>query len=197
MELTREAIAGVGLTCVQGKYYPVKEVDDLLDDIAESADKLQETLRQASRLRTPEQEELAKLREYARYAREEIRQLRERIDLHDRAVYDSSTVLRLADQQARDTLERARMERAAILADAERRHARIIASNRAAYYSAMQFRQDMRCQYQDFEDQIGQAMRTLLYQANAQGRITAGAEGTPEPQADVQPEPDEKGDGVA
>ncbi len=174
MDLTKEAIANIRLTCVQNKYYPVKEVDDLLDDISESADQLQNRLQDMTHVSDPERDELERLRKYELYAREEIRQLRERVDLHDRSVYDSSTILRLADQQARDIVERAKMERNTILKDTEQRHARITAANRSAYYSALQFRQDLQRQFAELEDQLERAMNALLLADNTQGCIAAG-----------------------
>ncbi len=176
MDLTKEAIANIRLTCVQNKYYPVKEVDDLLDDISESADQLQNRLQDMTHVSDPERDELERLRKYELYAREEIRQLRERVDLHDRSVYDSSTILRLADQQARDIVERAKMERNTILKDTEQRHARITAANRSAYYSALQFRQDLQRQFAELEDQLERAMNALLLADNTQGCIAAGTQ---------------------
>jgi cell division septum initiation protein DivIVA len=174
MELTKEAIANIRLTCVQNKYYPVKEVDDLLDDISESADRLQSKLEDTVHLSDPERDELDRLRKFELYAREEIRQLRERVDMHDRSVYDSSTILRLADQQARDIVERAKMQRATILKDTEQRHARIIASNRSAYYSALQFKQDLHQQFEELEEQLERAMNALLLADNTQSCISDG-----------------------
>lgn len=174
MELTKEAIANIRLTCVQNKYYPVKEVDDLLDDISESADRLQSKLEDTVHLSDPERDELDRLRKFELYAREEIRRLRERVDMHDRSVYDSSTILRLADQQARDIVERAKMQRATILKDTEQRHARIIASNRSAYYSALQFKQDLHQQFEELEEQLERAMNALLLADNTQSCISDG-----------------------
>ncbi len=197
MELTKEAIANVRLTCVQNKFYPVKEVDDLLDDISEAADQLQNKLQDINRLSDPERDELERLRKYELYAQEELRQLRERVDLHDRSVYDSSTILRLADQQARDIVERAKMERATILKDTEQRHARIIAANRSAYYSALQFKQDLHQQFEDLEDQLERAMNALLLADSTQGCIAAGIQGEPDHPSGSESESDEKGNPVA
>jgi cell division septum initiation protein DivIVA len=197
MELTKEAIANIRLTCVQNKYYPVKEVDDLLDDISESADRLQNQLQEMTHLSDPEREELERLRKYELYAREEIRQLRERVDLHDRSVYDSSTILRLADQQARDIVERAKMERATVLTDAEQRHARIIAANRSAYYSALQFKQDLHRQFEDLEDQLERAMNALLLADTTQGCIAAGMRDETESAPKEESESSEKGSNLA
>ena len=36
MELTKQAVANIRLTCVQNKYYIAQEVDNLLDEISES-----------------------------------------------------------------------------------------------------------------------------------------------------------------
>lgn len=174
MELTKEAITNIRLTCVQNKYYPVKEVDDLLDDISEASEQLQNKLQEMNRLSDPERDELERLRKYELFAREQIRQLREQNELHDRSIYDSSTILRLADQQARDIVERAKMERATILKDTEQRHARIIAANRSAYYSALQFKQDLRRQFDDLDGQLDRAMNALLLADNTQGYISAG-----------------------
>jgi len=197
MELTEEAIANIRLTCVQNKYYPVKEVDDLLDDISESAGQLQNKIQEMNRLSDPERDELERLRKYESFAREEIRQLREQIDLHDRAVYDSSTMLRIADQQARDIVERAKMERATILKDTEQRHARIIAANRSAYYSALQFKQDLHQQFEDLEAQLERAMNALLLADSSQGCISAGAQAQANRSSGKEGDPDGKGSTVA
>ncbi len=197
MDLTKEAIANIRLTCVQNKYYPVKEVDDLLDDISESADQLQSRIQDMTHLSDPERDELERLRKYELYAREEIRQLRERVDLHDRSVYDSSTILRLADQQARDIVERAKMERNTILKDTEQRHARITAANRSAYYSALQFRQDLQRQFAELEDQLERAMNALLLADNTQGCITAGMQNEPNRPSDETKEEDKEGSSIA
>jgi len=175
MELTKQAISNIRLTCVQNKYYPVQEVDNLLDDIAEAADQLQTALEARNGLNDPERDEMDRLRKYELYAREEIRRLRERIDLHDRSAYDSSTMLRLAEQQAHDIVARAKMERDAILKDAGRRHERIIAANRSAYYSALQFKQDLQQQFDELQAQMDHAMNALLLADSTQGCITAGA----------------------
>ena len=58
MELTKQAISNIRLTCVQNKYYIAQEVDDLLDDLSESADRLQQKAQEQSRLSDPEREEL-------------------------------------------------------------------------------------------------------------------------------------------
>lgn len=197
MELTKEAIANIRLTCVQNKYYPVKEVDDLLDEVSEAADQLQDKLLKVNQLSDPERDELQRLRKYELFAREEIRQLRERIDLHDRSVFDSSTILRIADQQARDIVERAKMERSSILTDTEQRHARIIAANRSAYYSALQFKQELHQQFADLEDQLERAMNALLLADSTQGCIAAGVQDEPEHSPGKDNESDEKGHTVA
>ncbi len=177
MELTKQAISNIRLTCVQNKYYIAQEVDDLLDDLSESADRLQQKAQEQSRLSDPEREELMRLRKYEMYAREEIQRLREHADVQDHTGGSTPDALHFADRQAQDIVERAKMEREAILRDARRKHERIVAANRCAYYSALQFKQDLLQQFEELESQLDLAMNALVMAGGAQPRITAGASG--------------------
>lgn len=176
MELTKQAISEIRLTCVQNKYYIAQEVDNLLDEIAEAADRQQRETEAENRISDPEREELARLRHFERSAREEIQKLRERVELLNRT--STPKMLYSADQHAQDIVQQAGMEREAILRDARRKHERVIAANRCAYYSALQFKQDLQQQFEEFESQMNLAMSALMMVDGAQPCITVGEGGT-------------------
>lgn len=174
MELTKQAVANIRLTCVQNKYYIAQEVDNLLDEISESIDNLRQEMTETNRLGAPEREELARLRQYEQYAREEIQKLRERVALSENANAISPKALYPADRQAQIIVEQAAMERETILRDAKRKRERVVAANRCAYYSALQFKQDMQQQFEEFESQMNLAMSALMMVDGAQPCITVG-----------------------
>lgn len=177
MELTKQAIAEIRLTCVQNKYYMAQEVDNLLDEISESVDRLQQKWAKENPISDPDREELARLRHFELSAREEIQKLRERIELLSQAKMNAPKALYFEDEHAQNIVRQARMEREAILKDARRKQERVIAANRCAYYSALQLKQDMQQQFEEFEPQMNLAMSTMMMVDNAQPCITVGESG--------------------
>ena len=180
MELTKQAIADIRLTCVQNKYYIAQEVDGLLDDISESVDRLQQEIQEQSRVSDSEREELTRLRNYELCAREEIQKLRDRIEQLNRANASMPKMLYPADRQAQAIVDQARVERETILQDVKRRRERVVAANRCAYYSALQFKQDMQQQFEEFESQMNLAMSALMMVDGAQPCITVGEADEPD-----------------
>jgi len=188
MELTKQAISDIRLTCVQDKYYIAQEVDNLLDEISELADRLQQEKAEENRISDPEREELTRLRRFERSAHEEIQKLRERVELLSHANINVPKALYSADEHAQDIVRQAEMERKAILRDAKRKHERAVAANRCAYYSALQFKQDMQQQFEEFESQMNLAMSALMIADGAQPCITVGESG-----GSVRPEDESSG----
>lgn len=176
MELTKQAIEGIRLTCVNNKYYQTQQVDALLDEIADAAERMQQKLKaqQNADGDSEEQRELIRLKKYESYAKEEIQRLRGQVEAHDRSAYDSTTMLRIADQQARDILERARLERTSIMNEAIGKRERVNAANRASYYAALQFKQDIQRQMEELQSQLDAALGALTSAAAFQDRITVG-----------------------
>ncbi len=134
MELTRDVISSIRLTCVHGQYYLAEEVDACLDELAEAVDK----------------------------AQQENAKMLEKAQAYERMAYDASTILLLAEQQARDIVKRSDVEREAILSDALKKRERVEAANRASYYHAMQFKQSISQEFKELQLQLESAMSALI-----------------------------------
>lgn len=158
MELTKERIESVEFTCKRGKYYLAREVDHFMDSIANNVDEM-------SRELTDLREQVEQLKMY-RNQSEELEEFRVRVEqlqknLDERLLHDSTVVVRQANQQAREIITQVSDECDQMLADANSQRNRIIAANRAAYYNALQFKQELARQFKELESDLDQAIDVL------------------------------------
>lgn len=173
MKLTREEIDGVTFTCIRHRYYLAVEVDRCLDELANEADKNTQLIQEL-------QKQVEKLQALVKASASE----------------DSAAIISRANERAQAIIRQGEQKSNELINSATVQKNRVTAASRAAYYNALQFKQDLATHYRQMEMGLDASLDILSRVENTQPLSSLPdpveeAEKTPAPDEGTDAKPEE------